>query len=287
MQEQEDAPGVLFVREAMGRVAGELVPPPGMTLRAVREGRRRRLRSRLAIGGAVLGTAVLASFGLTAVLGTGTGPGSGGAGTVPLAAGDGTPARVFPTVRLSPTASPPPTASPSASGGTNGERVRVEAFRQRTAAVLQDLLPPGVGGINLIDDQVSGYLGKSPQGSYFIRFSVRPAPNGPRERTCPAGAPGKLGTCTLVELPDGASASVQVVPEGDGTVTLTRASFHFGGSDVSVSVSPDDSTGGSAPVTADQMAGFVLAPRVLDLVQEADLHPVESPGVSYDEGANQ
>ncbi|KDN84314.1 hypothetical protein [Kitasatospora cheerisanensis] len=274
---QERAPEALFVREAMDRVTDGLAEPLGLTARAVRDGRRRRLRSRVAVGGAAACTAALAVTGIGALPGTGGGP-----GPVGVQAGNTTVPRVFPTVTFTPTASPaaPPAPLPEA------ERQRIDAFRQATARTLQDLLPPAVGDIRLVADDVSSYLAESPLGSHFVRFSVRPAPGAATERTCTPGPVDKLGTCRVVRLSDGTPVAVRVVPEGNGSVTLTMASFHVGGSDVSVSVSPDGRTNTSAPVTADQMAAFVGSPQVLDLVREADLHPVEEPQVSHNEGEN-
>ncbi|MFD7730926.1 hypothetical protein ACFV6F_11150, partial [Kitasatospora phosalacinea] len=79
MQEQEQAPGALFVRGAMSRVTDELAEPVGLTAAAVRQGRRRRLRSRLAVGGAAVCTAALAATGLAFL----PGPSGGGAGSAP------------------------------------------------------------------------------------------------------------------------------------------------------------------------------------------------------------
>ncbi|MFD8479080.1 hypothetical protein [Kitasatospora sp. NPDC059673] len=272
----EQAPEALFVKEAMDQATDDLVEPIGLTARAVRDGRRRRLRSRLAVGGAAACTAALGVTGLAAVL-----PGTGdGTGSTAVLMGDGAPPRVFPTVTFSPTAGPSaPTTPPS-----EAERQRIETFRQATAGVLQDLLPPELGQIQLVADDVSGYQAISPQGTYFVRFSVAPAPDGSREKFCPPADVEQKGTCQVVQLPDGTPATVRVAPSGDGSVTGTSATFHFGGSDVAIFVNASGINGSSAPVTDTQMADFIRAPRVLDLIRQADQHPVQEPQISHNEG---
>ncbi|MFD7643916.1 hypothetical protein ACFV4P_25040 [Kitasatospora sp. NPDC059795] len=277
---QERAPEALFMREAMEELTDDLTEPVGLTARAMRDGRRRRLRSRLAVGGAAACTAALAVTGLAAVVpGVGSVPGTG-----VVQMGDAPAPRVFPTVTFSPTTAPP-SASPTDSG-SYAEQQRIEAFRQATAAALQDLLPPEVGQIRLVADDVSGYLATSPQGgTWFIRFSVSPAPNDTTQRTCRPADTAKGGTCRDEKLPDGTPVVVRVEPESDGSV-ITDAIFHLDRSAVAVSVSPHERKGSSAPVTADQLTAFVRTPQVLDLIRQADRQPVQEEPKSYDEGEN-
>ncbi|PJN22481.1 hypothetical protein [Kitasatospora sp. CB02891] len=275
---QEQAPEALFVRAAMEQVTDDLAEPPGLTARAMRDGRRRRLRSRLAVGGAAAGAAALAVTGLLAAV-----PGAGGSpGPVAVQPGGDAPPRVFPTVTFSPTADP---LAPSPPPGED-ERRRIETYRQATAGALQDLLPPEIGQIRLVADRVDTYLASSSHGGYVVRFSVAPAPDGAKERSCPPNDSVKTGKCQLVRLPDGVDATVRAMPEGDGTMTMAVASFHLGGSDVTVAVNADESARSSAPVTNAQLADFIRAPRVLELVRGADRNPVQEPGISHDEGAN-
>ncbi|MFJ1756632.1 hypothetical protein [Kitasatospora sp. NPDC088134] len=276
MEEQQ-----VSVREAMARAVAGLGDPPGLAVRAMADGRRQRRRARVAGGAAAVCAVALAATGLAAVggpVGNGDGPG------VRVQPASAAVPQVFGTVELSP--SPAPAGSAGASEGLpDAERARVTAFRQDTAAALQDLLPPGLGRIRLVAGQVPLYLATSSQGSHVIRFSVVPAPQGATERSCAAGEAAKGGTCAEVALDAGTRAVVRVSPQGDGRVTGTSVLFHLGSSDVSVSVSPDERAGVSAPVTADQLLAFVRAPRVLDLVHRADLAPVQGPEVSVDEGA--
>ncbi|WP_148283126.1 MULTISPECIES: hypothetical protein [Kitasatospora] len=290
---QEQAPEGFFVREAMGRVTDDLAEPPGLAAGAVREGRRRRWRSRLAVGGAALGTAALAAAGLAAVPGTGGsgGGGVGGAGVLqPAGPGD----RVFPTVRM--TTIPPPeptgTRAPTGPAGSpspspDAEQLRwIETYRQATAGALQDLLPPEIGAISVVADGVYSYLGRSANGEYPLVFSVRPHSEGAPQRNCPQeGQPSKYGECRTVRLVDGASATVRVSPS-DGGLDSTEAFFRLEHSDVQVMVISDVPRRRSSPVTVDQLIAFLNAPRVQELLHQADLHPVDSAQEIHYEGGN-
>ncbi|WAL73061.1 hypothetical protein OU787_17035 [Kitasatospora sp. YST-16] len=290
MQEQEGAPGALFVREAMGRATEELAEPPGLTAGAVREGRRRRLRARLAVGGAAVCTAALAATGLAALPGTGGGSG-GDAGPAPLqmAAAPAAGPRVFPTTTVVPTASPDPSASGPAV--PEAERLRIEDFRQRSANVLHDLLPAEVGSISLLSDHVSDYLGESPRGDLLLRLSVRPhtgggPPDGPCTNT-PVGQEVRVKTsvCKRVRVTDTVTGTTWRAVDGDG-LTTTSVSFRLGSSDVYVGIMPYGKNRLSSPVPVDQVVAFAQQPRVMALLDEGDRHPVEEAqlsGPAYEE----
>ncbi|MFJ5882938.1 hypothetical protein [Kitasatospora cineracea] len=286
MQEQERAFGALFVREAMGRATEELAEPPGLTAGAVREGRRRRLRARLAVGGAAACTAALAATGLAALPGP-----AGGGGPAPLqvAAAPAASPRVFPTTTVVPTASPDPSASGPAV--PEAERLRIEDFRQRSANVLHDLLPAEVGSISLLSDHVSDYLGESPQGDLLLRLSVRPhtdggPPDGPCTNT-PIGQEVwvKNSVCKRVRLTDTLTGTAWRAVDSDG-LTTTSVSFRLGGSDAYVGIMPYGRNRLSSPVPVDQVVAFAQQPRVMALLDEGDRHPVEEAqlsGPAYEE----
>ncbi|MFE1316512.1 hypothetical protein [Kitasatospora phosalacinea] len=283
MQEKEQAPGALFVRGAMSRVTDGLAEPVGLTAGAVRQGRRRRLRARLAVGGAAVCAAALAATGLALL----PEPSGGGAGSAPLqvAAAPTASPRVFPTTTVAPTASPSP--SPSVPVVPEAERLRIEDFRQRSAAVLQDLLPPEIGAVSLLSDRVADYLGTSAQGDLLLRFSVRPHSDaGPPSTFCtdtPIGQEVQVkgSTCKRVQLTDGITGTTWAGLDGDGRTSASVA-FRLGNSDVSLSVSPyarAGSTPVSSPLTVDQVVAFAQQPRVMALLEEGDLHPVEEAQV--------
>ncbi|MFF4339326.1 hypothetical protein ACFY00_05200 [Kitasatospora sp. NPDC001540] len=280
MQDQEQAPGALFVRGAMSRATDELAEPVGLTAGAMRQGRRRRLRARLAIGGAAVCTAALAATGLALL----PEPSGGGAGPAPLqvAAAPTASPRAFPTATVAPTASPDP--SQSVPVLPEAERLRIEDFRQRSAAALQDLLPPEIGSVSLLGDRVSDYLGRSARGDLLLRFSVRPHSDaGPPSTLCadtPIGQEVQVkgSTCKRVQLAGGITGTAWTGLDSDGR-TSTSVAFRLGGSDVDLSVGPYAYEGGtplSSPLTVDQVVAFARQPRVTALLGEGDLHPVEA-----------
>ncbi|MGW4806042.1 hypothetical protein [Kitasatospora sp. NPDC004272] len=287
MQEKEQAPGALFVRGAMARVTDELAEPVGLTAGAVREGRRRRLRARLAVGGAVVCTAALAVTGLAFL----PGPTGGGAGPAPLqmAAAPTASPQVFPTTTVVPTASPD--ASQSVPVVPEAERQRIEDFRQRSANVLHDLLPTEIGSISLLSDQVSDYLAQSPQGDLLLRLSVRPhsdgAPSdGPCENT-PIGqeVQVKTSTCKRVQVTGTITGTTWRSVDSDGLTSIS-VSFRLGNSDAYVGIMPYGQHRSSSPVPVDQVVAFAQQPRVMALLDEGDQHPVEEAqlsGPAYEE----
>ncbi|WP_033217313.1 hypothetical protein [Kitasatospora phosalacinea] len=283
--DQEQTSGALFVRGEMSRITDALAEPVGLTARAVREGRRRRLRSRLAIGGAAVCTAALAATGLAFLPAPASGSGGTGPAPLQMAAGAGASPRVFPTTTVAPTASPDP--SQSAPAVPEAERLRIEDFRQRSAAVLQDLLPAEIGEVSLLSDHVSDYLGKTAQGDLLLRFSVRPhVDSGAPDGSCSNSPIGqevqvKSSTCKRIQLTDSVTAITWAALDGDGR-TSTSVSFRLGNSDVDLSVNPYSRGAGgpaSSPLTVDQIVAFAEQPRVVALLDEGDLHPVEAAQV--------
>ncbi|CAM5324311.1 hypothetical protein [Streptomyces narbonensis] len=61
----ENNDDITLLRDAMDRTAGDLPPLPDLAPLAVREGRRRRARSRFAVGAAALGVVTAGALGLT------------------------------------------------------------------------------------------------------------------------------------------------------------------------------------------------------------------------------
>jgi len=280
-QGQEQAPRALFVRGVMGRVTDELAEPVGLTAGAVRAGRRRRLRSRLAIGGAAVCTAALAATGLAFL--PGPAGGSGGPEPLRMAAAPTASPRVFPTTTVTPTASPDPSAS--APVVPEAERLRIEDFRQRSANVLHDLLPAEVGSISLLSDQVSDYLARSPQGDLLLRFSVRPhSDGGPSDGPCENTPIGqevqvKTSTCKRVQVTGTITGVTWRSVDGDG-LTSTSVGFRLGDSDAYVGIMPYGQHPFSSPVPVDQLVAFAQQPRVMALLGEGDQHPVEAAQIS-------
>ncbi|WP_055590762.1 hypothetical protein [Peterkaempfera griseoplana] len=275
-----------LVRSLLTRAADELEPPPGLVAAAAAQGRRRRTRSRAAWAGSTLACAAL-------VLGTATtclphdrttlvGPAAQtgpGATAAPPAGGLPSPTRTFPVVQP-----PSPwTDEDWPADHSPQERARVDHWRQLTAAALQDLLPPAVGRIRLVDGNPAVYEGVAGGRVFPVTFSVRPVSGTPAPVDCPAASKG--GTCRLEQLPGGVRAAVTVVPTDSMDTTATSVRFDLGHSAVSIEIDPHDASHSSAPVTAAQLLAFARSPRVLALVQAADTDPVMPVQKSFNEGA--
>ncbi|WP_377272322.1 hypothetical protein [Peterkaempfera sp. SMS 1(5)a] len=266
----------LLVRDLLGRAADELEPPAGLVASAVALGHRRRRTRRVITGTSLAGAALV--LGTLAAYAPGgptvrVGPASSGAtGVIP------SPTRTFPIVHPP----SPGTETDSPADRSPQEHARVALYRQQVAAALQDLLPAAIGNIRLVDGYTADYEGVSGSRVFPVTFSVRPAGGPTAAHSCGPVKGG--GTCRVDQLPGGVPVTLQVGPTNSMDTDGARATFHMGGSDVTVSVDPDDASRTSAPITADQLLAFVGNPRVLSLVRAADAQPVQAPQISVNEG---
>ncbi|MGW6983905.1 hypothetical protein ACWGE1_31440 [Streptomyces sp. NPDC054932] len=252
----------LLLREAMDRATEELPAPADLVGPARAQGRRRRARARAAIGGGVLAVAALGVAGALALPG-GDGArdaaGSTGVAAAPPQAVPQPPVHIDPTPGQTSMADLPP-----------AERARQEAFQNRAVGVLQDLLPEAVGTVRRTDLTVSLYRATKDGRTFDIVFSVRPS-----DGTAEPCREIKGTVCAKATLPGGIAADAATSPINSGTVTETRVAFRYGGSDVRLTVNPDDASNTSAPVTGDQLLELAKAPAFLDLVKDADQQPME------------
>lgn len=263
----EHARAVLLVRDAMARTTADLPAIPDLAGPARAQGRRRIARLRAAIGGGAVAVAAIAVAGAFALPGTGTGTGRGATGVEVAAPPPSSQAQPQPPVHLEP--------SPGESSMADlppAERARQENFQNRAVAVLQELLPPTVGTVQRTDLSVRLYRGTKDGKTFDIIFSVRPSGADRTDRTC---LEVKGQVCKKATLPGGIEATAATAPVNNGDAAETRLSFHYGKSNVSLSVSPHDASGTSAPVTGDQLLELAKAPGFLDLVKAADSDPVE------------
>ncbi|MEU2655354.1 hypothetical protein ABZ615_08520 [Streptomyces sp. NPDC007325] len=139
----EDIDDIVLLRDAMDRSADGLPPLPDLAPLAVREGRRRRARSRLAAGTAAFAVVTAGALGLTLL------PGAGGGVAVPAA---------------------------STVGGQDlpeEERAFREEYRRKMAALLDERLPAKVTGVRPEGDRVSEYRFDVGGESYRMAVSVR------------------------------------------------------------------------------------------------------------------
>ncbi|MFF5808515.1 hypothetical protein [Streptomyces sp. NPDC012746] len=285
----QDRHHALMVRHAMERTVAELAPIHDLVPAAMAQGRRRKARTRLAVGAAVTCVAGAAVF-ASAMLPTG-----GGATTVRPAA------TTTPAPQESPAPEPyrtPVHVEPTREGEDESaalpaaERERREEFQQRAAVLLDELLPDAVGLIRPVDLNVRQFQGHAEGGTVFpVTFSVRPSAGGSGSgpRTCPADPRAlKGGTCQEATLPGGIKAiSYRTVTDSPQT-TATSVSFTFGKSDVSFVVNPSQtasvSASASAPVDSGQLLAAAADPRFLDLVRYADENPMQKRQLTVNGG---
>ncbi|WP_103532800.1 hypothetical protein [Streptomyces sp. SM11] len=290
------SPDEELFRDALHRAVGPLSLQPDLVADAVREGRRRRARTRaFAVAGAFVAvTAVtlgLAVLGPWLLAGPETDP------AVPagpsLSSPAPSPRRTEPHPEMpSPTPTPEskgPTAEPttpttstpllSAPPGPGPEEAtRLEDFRQRVARALDALLPASIGTVLPVGDDARSYQGRRGGIVHSVRLSVRPG----QEGAAPAcrDIPEKRLTCEVLTLDDGIPGHLFRRPAAGRTGTEVSLRYRSGRSTVALSVSPAPSGAGGAPVTAGDLVRVARSPRFGDLIAYADEHPVSRSGAA-------
>ncbi|WP_329208454.1 hypothetical protein OG257_16465 [Streptomyces sp. NBC_00683] len=260
---------VSLLRDAMEHAVDDLPPLPDLTAAAAASGRRRRTRARLTVVASALGVAGLAALGAVAL--PGGGPQAGVAAT-----GTGPPAPYRTPVHVEATSGEPEEGS--LNGLSGAERKRFEEFQQWTAAVLDGALPDAVGTIRPLDSSVVAYQGEKDGNLFRVTFAVRPD-DGVAEGPC-TSIPEKAMTCGTVELEAGTEVRIRVGASGSMETNATSMAFTYKGSDVRLEIAPDERTGRSAPVTAQQLLDGVRESGLLDVVRYADEHPLLEKQVS-------
>ncbi|MFJ8012634.1 hypothetical protein [Streptomyces sp. NPDC096339] len=266
LYELPDDSAVLLVRDAMDRTTADLPPLPDLTGPARAQGRRRKARVRFAIGGGALAVAALGVAVATALPADTSGRQVGGTINV---AGQPSSSALLPPVHIEPTA-----GEDSMADLPPAERARQENFQNQAVGVLQDLLPGTVGTVQRTDLHVSQYQGTKDGKAFTIIFRVRPSNADPGIKPC-LGVKGQI--CKTATLPGGIEATAATSPINNGNVTATQVSFHYGRSNVSLTIAPHDASNTSAPVTNDQLLELAKAQPFLDLVKAADANPLQEP----------
>lgn len=289
-------------REALHRTVGPVSLQPDLVPDAVREGHRRRARTRafavagtfVAVTAVTLGLAVLGPWLLA---GPDTGP-AAPAAPVPLPARPrsqhvslsptygATPRHAEPHVPPVPTDSAavpatPPLSSPSPSvppGLGPEEAQRLEDFRRQAAGALDALLPASIGTVLPVGGDPEGYQGRRGSIVHSVRLSVRPEPGGAAP-VC-RDVPEKGLTCDGLTLDDGTPARVYRHPAEGRTGTEVSLRYRSGRSTVDLSVSPAPSGAGGAPVTAGDLVRVAQSPRFRELIAYADENPVPWNGAA-------
>ncbi|MFH9294210.1 hypothetical protein [Streptomyces sp. NPDC017520] len=285
-------------RDALHRTVGPLSLQPDLVPDAVREGHRRRARSRafavagtfVAVTAVTLGLAVLGPWLLA---GPEAEPAAPAGPSVSLPAPTQFPQRTEPRPEMpSPTSTPVPTESaavpatppystpsPSVPPGLGPEEARRLAdFRQWAAGALDALLPASIGTVLPAGDGTESYQGRRGSLVHAVRLSVRPEPGGP----APAcrDIPEKELTCEGLALDDGTPARVYRQPADGRTGTEVSLQYRSGRSTVALSVAPAPSGAGGAPVTAGDLVRVVQSPRFRELIAYADENPVPRSGAA-------
>ncbi|MGC0419246.1 hypothetical protein [Embleya sp. AB8] len=294
------------LRMVLDRATAELPPLPDLVPGAVRQGRRRRLRSRAVLGAAVLGSvaAVAVPTLLLAPLGGGsetTGAGSSqSTGELPLVPANwpanqplAAPTKAYPTVQVTETAKPGDRTKPPKL--TREQTELRYAFKQKVADVLSKLLPANAGEIRVPLDGPQDYLLVSGDKTYTITFrvDVPPAdaanaapsqrPSVGRDGGSPAGQPNgscaemsvgqgskisEIG-CTEGKLPDGTPISVfgrSSVREGTVGPATPTTVFNYHEVGVALALLADAKSNTAPAVSNEQLVKVVTDSTFLQLV---------------------
>ncbi|MEU8539552.1 hypothetical protein AB0C52_06045 [Streptomyces sp. NPDC048717] len=258
-----DDTDVMMLRRAMDRTTDELPPLPDLTPVAVRLGRKRRARARIATVGGVFGTVTAATLGFSLL--SGGDPG----GAAPAA-----PPAVFPSAYHTPVQIRPSPGQTAPEKLPEGERTRREQFQQQVSALLDELLPASVTDIRPVAGEVSDYRITVDGTAFPVKLSIRPA-EGERLQGC-LNSPQKKTTCEIVGLEGNRTAQVWAMPvnktETRGAMVVTA----YGRSHVLFSVGPSENV--SAPVTPAQLLAVVRDQRFTELLHYADEYPVQRKG---------
>ncbi|MFI6586549.1 hypothetical protein [Embleya sp. NPDC050493] len=294
-------------RMVLDRATAELPPLPDLVPGAVRQGRRRRLRSRAMIG--VVGAASVAAIAAPTLLlapwaGGDTGrAGSSRPGELPLNPANwptdqplAAPTTAYPTVHVTPTRE-----------GRTGEPTRAEvelryAFKQKVADVITKLLPPDAGRIVIPDNSVNAF--RLVAGDRTYNFTVRvdpPTPaadetglaNGPAgsnavagNKPCSARLPQNPPVpCADGRLPDGSAISVghisaakgagpSGIKEGPPPPSTPIAHFAYHGAEVMFTLFRDERTDSAPPVSNEQVLRVVTDPTFLEVVDFWRTQPI-------------
>ncbi|MFI6861824.1 hypothetical protein ACIBKZ_18315 [Streptomyces sp. NPDC050421] len=272
----------LLIRAAMEQAADSAPSLPDLVPVALTQGRRRRHRARAALGAGVTGAVALGVFGVALP--------TWGAGAHRTQTGSA----ASQSMTVAPPPSPVATARPAPvpvhiepSAGEAGmadlpeaERMRQEEFQLQTAVLLDELLHEQLGTVRPVDLVVSRYQGESHGNTFPVLFSVRPKadPGDTRSELPCRDIPSKKFHCRTARLPGGIEVRAMTAEgNGTGSRTLTGVdlTFAYGTSTVRLSVSGDDSSMVSAPVTVGQLLEAARDSRFMKLVQYADRHPME------------
>ncbi|MEU7513127.1 hypothetical protein AB0B13_14130 [Streptomyces sp. NPDC042898] len=250
-----DTDDTTLLRDALDRTTDGLPPLPDLAPLAVREGRRRRARARIAVATTAFGVVTAGALGLTLLAGT-TGPGV----STPAAGGART---SYPPVVVEETPGVTPPDNPE--GLSETERERRAQHQQKMAALLDELLPPKITDIRPVKDRTAEYRITAGGETFRMVASVRP--DADRDRFC-ENRPKDAPTCEE-------DTRLWTGPISEGRTTRATAQYWYRKSVVELSVYAGKA---EVPVTVRHLFDVAKDPRFLELVKDADAHPMEPQG---------
>ncbi|WP_019888609.1 hypothetical protein [Streptomyces purpureus] len=259
-----------IVKSAMDRTTDDLPPLPDLVPLAIRQGRRRVARARLAVVAGSFAVVTATALGLTLL------PGTASQVPIPAAPPSPSPSAYRTPVTLEPTpGQQPPARVPDA------ERQRLADFQQRAAALLDELLPDSVTDVRPVADHVRQYRITAGGRTFPLFLSVAPADDEPQP--CPSVQDKRL-TCSMVDLGGGRTArALKMMTDGPDTYGY-EVGLRHGRSRASLSVTAAEPTktqpAVSSPVTTEALLTVVRDRRFTDLLTYADEHPVQKKDTS-------
>ncbi|UIX31404.1 hypothetical protein [Streptomyces sp. GQFP] len=256
------------LRELMERAAAGLAPLPDLTQEAVRLGRLRRIRARLAVVGAVVGVLAVGGIGSVAFGGLGS------AASQPVS-----PAAAPPSASR---ASAVPSPAPSMTAPTPVASASEDAVRgARTAEALTRALGDLIGTVT--PDGADRFAGRLKGHIFPVTFQVMPGGGSLAE--C-SDLPETATTCSTALLPDG--SEVRVIVSGDtlwGGQSFS-VSYRYAESTVNLTVTPDADAKVSPPVTVDQLVAAAGTKALLTEVKYQAQYAAEATADSSDEASD-
>ncbi|WP_329621807.1 hypothetical protein OG357_16165 [Streptomyces sp. NBC_01255] len=243
-----------LLRDAMDRTTDGLPPLPDLVPLAVREGRRRRARSRFTVGAAAFAVVTAGALGLTLLPGT-TAP----AVSTPATGGA---TYSYPPVVVEETPGITPPDNPE--GLSPAERERRAQYQQKMAALLDELLPATITDISPVKDRTPEYRITAGGETFRMVASVRPG-NEMSLLYC-ENKPKDAPTCEE-------DTRLRSGPMSEWPTWRVTKQYWYRKSVVALIVYAGKA---EAPVTLRDLVDVAEDPRFLELVKEADARPVEA-----------
>ncbi|KOU71145.1 hypothetical protein ADK61_31950 [Streptomyces sp. XY66] len=266
---EDDRRNALMLRDAMEHAVEDLPAVSDLVPTAIVQGRRARARARAGIAAAVVCVAGAVVFGALALQGSG-GATKGRPAATATSSSSPTPAPYRRPVRVEPSKGGTPSAPSPA------DKTRVEAYQQRAAVLLDELLPDSVGLIRPVEGQVTRYQGETKDGKIFpVLLSVHPSDPETSPISCLAAPNPRVAECREATLSGGIKATSFHTPSDYPGTTAAVVSFSYKTSVVSLTIVPADGGKASAPVSSQELLAAVGDSRFLDFVRDAHDNPVQ------------